>query len=140
MSMSQLRLAEVVQRDPRFAYEAYDFVFAGLEHTQKMLGRVPGENAATPAGVEHHVSGRELVEGIRDLALREFGLMARIVFRMWGIKNTVDFGDIVFNLVEEKLMSKTDQDNREDFRDIFDIDHDLVQDFQIQLDEPEWTR
>src|SRR6266849_10657168 len=113
MSMYQARLAEVVQRDPRYAYEAYEFVFAALGHTQKFLGRLPADPAAP--GPQHHVAGGELVHGIRDLALREFGLMARIVFRMWGINRTADFGEIVFNLIEANLMSKTDEDCRADF-------------------------
>jgi uncharacterized repeat protein (TIGR04138 family) len=136
--MYQARLADLVRRDPRYTYEAYEFVFAALTHTQKMLGRLPGKNDAADA--QYHVTGRELVAGIRDLALREFGFMARIVFRMWGIRSTADFGEIVFNLVQENLMSKTDQDCRDDFRDVFDLDRELVQDFRIELDEVEWTR
>ena len=127
-----------MRRDPRYTYEAYEFVFAALTHTQKLLGRLPGKNDAADA--QYHVTGRELVAGIRDLALREFGFMARIVFRMWGIRSTADFGEIVFNLVQENLMSKTDQDCREDFRDVFDLDRELVQGFRIELDEVEWTR
>src|SRR5947208_1639544 len=73
-------LEEMVRRDPRFAYEAYEFVFAALAHTQKLLGRSSQEPPEEPPddeeAVEHHVSGPELLEGIRDLALREFGLMA----------------------------------------------------------------
>ena len=138
MSSYQARLADLVERDPRYAYEAYEFVFAALSHTQKLLGRPP-VRPETPES-EHHVSGRELVEGVRDLALREFGLMARVVFRMWGITCTADFGEIVFNLVEEGLMSKTDQDSREDFQGIFDFERALVEDFRIELDELEWTR
>ncbi|TMQ33024.1 MAG: hypothetical protein E6K70_15385 [Planctomycetota bacterium] len=136
--MYQARLADLVRRDPRYTYEAYEFVFAALTHTQKLLGRLPGKNDAADA--QYHVTGRELVAGIRDLALREFGFMARIVFRMWGIRSTADFGEIVFNLVQENLMSKTDQDCREDFRDVFDLDRELVQGFRIELDEVEWTR
>ena len=60
--------------------------------------------------------------------------MARTVFRMWGIQKTGDFGDIVFNLVDAGLMSKTDEDCREDFRDVFDLDAALVQGYQIQID------
>jgi uncharacterized repeat protein (TIGR04138 family) len=140
MSTYQARLAEVVQRDPRYTYEAYEFVFAALSHTQRLLGRVPSEEVAELPGPQYHVSGRELVEGIRDLAVRDFGLMARIVFRMWGINRTSDFGEIVFNLVQEELMSKTDQDSREDFNDVYDLDQALVHDFRIELDEAEWTR
>jgi uncharacterized repeat protein (TIGR04138 family) len=139
MSTYHARLAQVLARDPRFAYEAYEFVFEALSHTQKLLGRAPAEPGSIPA-TQHHVSGRELVHGIRELALREFGFMARIVFRMWGINRTVDFGDIVFNLVEENLMSKSDQDSRADFQDVFDLDQALVQEFHIELDEAEWSR
>jgi uncharacterized repeat protein (TIGR04138 family) len=139
MTSSRTRLAEIVRRDPRYTYEAYEFVFAALEYTQKKLGRaLPTGADLEAAGPEHHVSGRELVEGVRALALKEFGLMARIVFRTWGIERTDDFGEIVFNLVEETLMSKTDQDCRDDFHDVFDMDKALVEDYRIELDEVEW--
>jgi uncharacterized repeat protein (TIGR04138 family) len=129
-------LAEVVRRDPRFTYEAYDFVFEALRHTQRMLGREPPEETPDET-TPHHVSGRELLEGIRDLAVREFGLMARTVFRMWGITKTGDFGEIVFNLVEANLMSKTEDDCRADFHDAFDFDAVFVQAFRIELEETE---
>ncbi len=137
MSTYHARLAQVLQRDPRYVYEAYEFVFAALSHTQKLLGRVPAEDSSNP-GAQYHVSGRELVHGVRDLAVREFGLMARVVFRLWGINRTADIGNIVFNLVEENLMSKSDQDSLADFQDLFDLDQSLVQEFQIELDEAEW--
>ena len=75
--------------------------------------------------------------GIRELALREFGFMARTVFRMWGIQRTDDFGEIVFNLVECNLMSKTDDDDRRDFHNVFDLDEALVKEYRIRLDEAE---
>jgi uncharacterized repeat protein (TIGR04138 family) len=139
MSTYQARLAKVVEHDPRFTYEAYEFLFAALTYTQRQLGRTPQDDEV-PVGPQYHVSGRELVEGIRSLAVREFGLMAKVVFRMWGIRNTGDFGDIVFNLVEEGLMSKSDDDNRADFQDVYDLDQGLLQEFRIELDEVEWTR
>jgi uncharacterized repeat protein (TIGR04138 family) len=130
-------LMEVVQRDPRYAYEAYEFLFHALHHTQKQLGREPPEdNPADPAlDKRHHVSGRELLMGIRDLALREFGLMARTVFRQWGIQETDDFGNMVFNLVQASLLSKTDDDSLTDFHAVYDLDKELHQDYQIPLDE-----
>src|SRR5712692_10311440 len=118
MAMTYPKLTEVVQRDPRYAYEAYQFVFEALQHTQKMLGRMPREEERGEEKAQHHVSGPELLDGIRDLALKEFGLMARTVFRLWGIQSTGDFGEIVFNLVESNLMSKTDHDDRRDFQDV----------------------
>src|SRR5436305_5261482 len=131
--MHHPKLDEVVRRDPRYAYEAYEFVFDALAHTQKQLGRAPLPEAL--AEQDHHVSGPELLEGIRDLALREFGRMARTVFRLWGIERTDDFGEIVFNLIEAGMMSRTNEDSREDFRGVYDLDRALLQGFRIQLDE-----
>lgn len=126
-------IAEVVRRDPRYAYEAYEFVFAALHHTQKMLGRLPGDEGGE-VGPHHHVSGRELLEGVRDLALREFGLMAGTVFRLWGIRRTDDFGEIVFNLVASNLMSKTDEDGRDDFHEVYDLNA-LTEGYRIRAGE-----
>ena len=128
--MHHPRLEDLVQRDPRYAYEAYEFIFAALAHTQKLLGRVPPREG--PAVQEYHVSGRELLEGVRDLALREFGLLARVVFRMWGINRTDDFGELVFNLVEAGLMSKTEEDSRKDFHAVYDLDEALVRGYRIE--------
>jgi uncharacterized repeat protein (TIGR04138 family) len=139
MSMHQARLAKIVRRDPRYPYEAYEFLYAALSYTQKLLDRVPRDGPDVEPGPQYHVSGRELLKGIREFALREFGLMARTVFRLWGINRTDDFGEIVFNLVEENLMSKTDNDSRADFHDVYDLDQALVQDYRIQLDEVEWS-
>jgi uncharacterized repeat protein (TIGR04138 family) len=114
------KLAEIVRKDPRFPYEAYEFVFSALTYTQKALG-LNRDGAA-----ENHVSGRQLLEGMRDLALEEFGMMARTVFHLWGVRRTDDVGDIVFNLVEANLLSKTDEDRREEFHEVFDLDEALT--------------
>jgi uncharacterized repeat protein (TIGR04138 family) len=137
MTMHQARIAEVVRRDPRYAYEAYEFVYDALTHTQKQLGRHPRDPASGELGPQHHVTGRELLEGVRDLALRQFGLMARTVFRLWGIQRTDDFGEIVFNLVSENLMSKTDDDRLDDFHNVYDLDQALVYSYSIRLEEAE---
>jgi uncharacterized repeat protein (TIGR04138 family) len=131
------QIVEIVRRDPRYAYEAYQFVQEALEFTQRKLGRERKPAQGEEVEPENHVRGWELVDGIRELALREFGLMARTVFRMWGIDKTDDFGEIVFNLVESNLMSKTDQDNRKDFHNVYDLDEALVRNYRIQLDEAE---
>jgi uncharacterized repeat protein (TIGR04138 family) len=135
MMIHHPKLDELVRRDPRYAYEAYEFLFAALAHTQQMLGRVPPADAPAPEQTDYHVSGPELLQGVRDLALREFGLMARTVFRVWGINSTADFGEIVFNLVDAKLMSKTAKDRRNDFHDVYDLDEALVEGYRIEARE-----
>jgi uncharacterized repeat protein (TIGR04138 family) len=139
LSAYQERLAEIAEHDPRYSYEAYEFVFDALEFTQKMLKRVPPDNEQNP-GPEFHVSGVELLEGIRAMALQEYGRMARILFKLWGIQRTDDFGEIIFILVQNKLMSTTEQDRRDDFHEVYDFNEALVEEFHFELDEPEWMR
>lgn len=129
--MQHPKIDEIVRKDPRYPSEAYEFVYAALAHTQKRLKGLTPRKAS--AEIENHVSGRELVEGIRDLALSEFGLMARTVFRFWGINKTDDFGELVFNLIEAGLMSRNNDDQRQDFHDVFDLDKALVNDYRIEL-------
>jgi uncharacterized repeat protein (TIGR04138 family) len=126
------KIEDVVRRDPRYAYEAYEFLFEALQHTQQMLGRVPPAHAAPEE--DYHVTGPELLDGIRDLALREFGLMARTVFHMWGVNTTADFGELVFNLIGAGLMSKTSEDDRLDFHDVYDLDE-VLKNYRIELKE-----
>jgi uncharacterized repeat protein (TIGR04138 family) len=137
MTMHHPGIADIVRRDPRYAYEAYDFVFEALKHTQEMLGRSSIDRPGREPGNENHVSGKQLLEGIRDLALSEFGLMARTVFKMWGIQRTDDIGEIVFNLVEANQMSKTNEDCRADFHGVFDWTEALDKSFRIRIDETE---
>jgi uncharacterized repeat protein (TIGR04138 family) len=135
MSTFNEKLAEIAQRDPRYAYEAYEFIYQALYHTQQTLGRVPDQDAPPdPSDKRFHVSGAELVRGTCSLALQEFGRMARTVFRQWGINQTEDWGHIVFNLVENELMSKTTEDTLADFQGVFDLDKALVDGFQIELE------
>ncbi len=126
-------IAEIVRRDRRYAYEAYEFIFEALSHTQHRVGRTPQEGETL--GEEHHVTGREIVEGAVDLARREFGLMARTVFSQWGINRSDDLGEIVFNLIESNLLSKTDRDSRADFVGICDMDQALLENFTINLND-----
>ena len=101
-------------KDPRYPRDAYLFVREALDYTQKNILK---ENH----GQLRHVSGQELLAGIRDYALAQFGPMAIAVFEEWGIRTCQDFGEIVFNLVEVGLLAKTEQDSRADFADGYDF-------------------
>jgi uncharacterized repeat protein (TIGR04138 family) len=137
MPMRYPAIIEICRKDPRYEYEAYEFVFDALLHTQEMLGKVPKEEEAGKSAEEqgdYHVTGQQLLHGICDLALRQFGRMAWTVFRRWGITSTDDFGEIVFNLIEAGLMSKRPEDSRADFHNVFDLEQALSH-YEIQLDE-----
>jgi uncharacterized repeat protein (TIGR04138 family) len=117
----QERLQSLIKQDARYPMEAYEFLFAALgfvQHRLREQGKIPGEEAG-------HVTGQQLAEGCRDLALQEFGLMARTVFRLWNINKTDDFGEMIYNLIEIGLMRKTDTDRKEDFSNVFDMEQAL---------------
>jgi uncharacterized repeat protein (TIGR04138 family) len=98
------------ERNPRFHDAAYVFVLSALHF---VIERLPEAR---------HISGGELTEGVRDLALERFGLMARTVLEHWGIRATADVGHIVFALVEAGILIKQDEDNMNDFEHVFDFD------------------
>jgi uncharacterized repeat protein (TIGR04138 family) len=104
-------LARILARDSRYTPDAYRFIFEALDFTLKNVGRKAG-----------HVSGRELLEGVRVHALDQFGGLAPMVFNTWGVRATDDFGEIVFNLVDAGLMGKTESDTKEDFRGVYEFD------------------
>ena len=103
-------LEKIVAQDPRFTREAYGFVREALDHTQKIVGKPPKDD------LPRHVSGQQLLGGIRDYALQQYGPMTLTVLNEWGLHRCEDFGEIVFNMVENSLLAKTEQDSREDFK------------------------
>jgi uncharacterized repeat protein (TIGR04138 family) len=112
----------------RYHPNSYQFIYQALRFTQQSLnrkGQSPGKDA--------HISGAELLEGIRVLALRQFGLMSRTVFRVWGIRRTSDFGRIVFELIERGEMSKTEHDQLSDFLDVYDFAVAFDRDYRVDL-------
>lgn len=113
-------LEPVLAKDPRYARAAYHFVRDALDHTQDML-RQRGQTFPR-AEVGHHVSAQELLDGLRDFALQQFGPMAHCVLDDWGVRRCEDFGEIVFNLVEQRILAKTEKDNREDFKGGYDFE------------------
>src|SRR5262245_4134306 len=90
----------IMRKDPRYPREAYLFLRDALEHTQKMV-------TPSPKNEEHHVTGQELLEGIRDFALKQYGPMTLMLLHEWGVYRCEDFGELVFNLVDNHLLRKT---------------------------------
>ncbi|MFT4588938.1 MAG: putative repeat protein (TIGR04138 family) [Candidatus Binatia bacterium] len=105
-------LDRMVQEDGRYDREAYLFVGDALNHTQNLAAR---KSDVKPS----HVSGAELLDGIRSYALDTYGPMTLTVFSEWGLARCEDFGEIVFSMIKHELLSKTDEDKQEDFRSIY---------------------
>ena len=108
-------LEQILARDSRYQRDAYLFVREALDHTQRSIVK---ENR----GQMRHVSGQELLGGIREFALDQFGPMVITVLEEWGVRNCCDFGEIVFNMVEIGLLAKTDTDSRADFDGGYDFE------------------
>ena len=114
--MDRIRL-----REPRFHEHAYLFVLSALEYCQTKLPE------------RRHLSGRELIDGCRGLAIDRYGLLARTVLEYWGVTATSDFGDIVFTLVDLGLLQSQPSDTRDDFADVFDFEDAFDRDYPWQV-------
>ncbi len=109
MIRRQLALRDAITSNPRYRADAYVFVCEGVNFTCSRLGE------------RRDVSGRELIEGLCDLAVERFGFLAPTVLQHWGVTSTDDFGEIVFTLVEHGLLGKSARDSKEDFKNVLDL-------------------
>lgn len=101
-----------------YPVEAFQFVREGLSFTSQRIHQ--GIENLTEA--ERHISGQQLCIGLRDFAIQQYGLLAPTVLRHWNVHRTDDLGRIVFAMIDEGMMSKTDDDTIEDFRAVFDFE------------------
>src|SRR6266496_1101556 len=115
---------QIVAKDPRYRRDVYFFVREALDYTQKMIGKLPKKKEV------RHVTGQELLKGIREYGLQRFGPMTRTVLEEWGVRQCEDFGEVVFNMVECKLLAKTERDSRDDFKSAYDFEEAFRKPFQ----------
>jgi uncharacterized repeat protein (TIGR04138 family) len=108
--VGQNLLEKLRELNPRYSDAAYLFVLSALQYAIDRLDDA------------RHITGQELAEGCRDLAIEQFGPMARTVLEHWGIHATSDMGEIVYGLIECHVLIKQDSDTLEDFQDVFDFD------------------
>ena len=108
-------LDSIVASDPRYQRDAYVFLRDALDFTTKQQKKVRGATV-------RHVSGPELLGGVRQYALKEFGPMVMTVFDSWGIHSSEDIGNMVFNLIGAGIFGKTEDDSIEDFRNVYDFE------------------
>ena len=103
-------LDKIALKDGRFSPEIVKFVYEGLSYSvEKLVGR------------PDHVSGQTLCQGLKLLAIENWGKLAKLVLNNGGVKTTRDFGEIVFLMIENKWMSAQPTDTIEDFDDVYDF-------------------
>lgn len=108
-------LDTIITSDPRYHRDAYHFVREGLDYTQQTISKHED-------GTVRHITGQELLAGMRAKALEEYGPMALLVLNEWGVSRCEDFGEIVFNMVEHDLLARTDEDSRDDFKGAYSFE------------------
>ena len=116
------RVAPIVAADPRYRPAAYQFVAEAVGYTTR--------RRQDPPAASRHISGQNLLEGFRDLALEQFGCLAGNVLHDWGIARTEDVGNIVFHLVERRLLGASEKDSPTDFADGFAFDEAFARPFR----------
>ncbi len=114
-------IEEICETDPTYKDDAYEFVMDALSYTQKKFKSAK------------HVSGDQILTGIKELLLKRFGPMTLTVLRHWGVTTTEDFGRIIFHLVDNKVLSKTEDDNIDTFLNAYDFEEVFNQGYRKQL-------
>jgi len=126
---------KIVALDPRYHRDAYHFLREALDHTQKLV-RKAGVQPADKSS--RHVTGQQLLEGIREYGLHLYGPMTKHVFNEWGIQRGEDFGEIVFNLVDHGngMFGKQEEDSRDDFKGAYDFDEAFLKPYRPSAKAP----
>ena len=115
-------LDSIIASDPRYSRDAYVFLRDALDYSTKQQKKIKG-------GPVRHVAGPELLQGVRQYALKEFGPMVVTVLSYWGIRCCEDIGHMVFNLIGAGIFGKTEEDSIEDFKSVYDFEEAFVKPF-----------
>jgi len=137
------RFRRLLEHDPRFRWDAYQFVQEALVYAQKELkmgtpqptDAGPSEMEAEAPTADPHLTGQELCEALRRRAIEQYGYLAQSVLNSWGVRTTSDFGDIVYNLIGIECLRKSKGDRREDFNEVYDFDEVFRQEFRISIED-----
>ena len=131
MSSFPIEFIQLLRDDQRYKAEAYQFVGEALNYAQETREEQPSDAEQS----ESHLTGQQLCDVIRLYALEQYGLLAQSVPNSWGVFETSDFGEIVYNLIRIGRMKKSEEDRREDFDDVYSFDTALNQTFRFTLPE-----
>ena len=118
-----LTIQKILDKDSRFHPEAYSFINDAVIYTVSQINTQKERS-------ERHISGFQLLEGIKDFAVSQFGPMAYEVLSSWGLKDSLSIGYVVFNMVDHQLLGKSENDSISDFDNAFDLKEELLKPFQ----------
>lgn len=119
-------VSRICEKNNTYHVEAYYFIREALNFTTKALNKSPDNR---------HLTGAELSHGIRRYALEQFGPIAFDVLSDWNLHTTHDFGEIVFQLINEGVFGKSESDRMEDFDQVFDFREAFVLPFHLPAED-----
>ncbi|MFA5293512.1 MAG: Minf_1886 family protein [Phycisphaerae bacterium] len=119
-------IQEIARLDGRYSLRAFQFVNEGLGFTVKKFHSLDIEESGT-----HHVTGKQLCEGLAEFATNKWGRMAKVTLNQLGIKSTRDFGNIVYLMVENKWMHARPEDTIEEFDNVYDFEEVFEKNYQF---------
>ena len=108
------KIAKISEKDGRYSKESFLFILASLEYILSKLTK------------RRHLTGQELSKGIAEYAREQYGYLAKTVLNNWGLYTTLDYGEVVYLLINGGLMNKTENDKKEDFADAYDFNEEFV--------------
>ncbi len=114
-------MRKLLRDDSRFKIEAYQFIRESLQYAHEHMDIIAPGDASDP-DAPRHVTGQQLCEACRLYAIEQYGFLAKMVLANWGISETGDFGELVYNLIRIEQMRKSDTDRREDFDDVYNFE------------------
>ena len=103
------KIAQLVASEPAYSADAYRFVSNAVTFTVSRLQK------------HRHVSALELLKGTGELAVQEYGAVARQVLQEFGIWRASDVGRVVYLLIGAGVLSASEDDDPEDFNVEFDF-------------------
>jgi uncharacterized repeat protein (TIGR04138 family) len=147
--LSDKKIFDIIRADGRYPIEAYVFLLnegwpyalrQAYGDDVKLVPPVPGGSGSGGGGGSggkppRHVSGRQICLALRDLAIEKWGMLAETVLKHWNIRETVDFGNMVYLLIQNGVMHKTPEDSLEDFRNVYDFPQAFGPSSQFRLKE-----
>jgi uncharacterized repeat protein (TIGR04138 family) len=122
-------IQEIAKNDGRYSLRAFGFVHEGLEYTVKKFHG----NIERPSDDLHHISGKQLCEGLADLAADKWGRMAKVTLNQLGVKSTNDFGNIVYLMIENKWMHARPEDSIEEFNSVYDFEEVFEKNYEFRM-------
>ena len=134
MNERVLAIMDLLHNDHRYHLDAYQFVREALAYAQKVMKMPATNDQGAEEKQDHHLTGQQLCHAIKEYALEQYGFMAKTVLNSWGIFNTGDFGEIVYNLIRVKEMRKSKSDRREDFDNQYVFDEAFQPKFELGTD------